>query len=186
MQPTAGPPLPHTRSRLTHWLGTAAALAAVVGVTAVVQPAGATASTSPVTTASPGPDPKKAAYPLDCGPWKVGVAHSAAADFDGDGSTETVAVVRCATGTGTPPSGVYVLGHPAAGGAPRIVATLVEPEDQLTVDDLAVRRGGMTATVRGYSSDDVPRCCPDLEREVSWGWRDGRFAVLASPSATAV
>ena len=33
----------------------------------------------------------------------------ASGDLDGDGSPETVAVVHCDAGMGTPPDGVYVL-----------------------------------------------------------------------------
>ncbi|UGY90499.1 hypothetical protein [Streptomyces gobiensis] len=194
MQPSAGsasfpppprPDLPHTRARTVHWLATAAALGAVLGATALVQPSDATATPAgPVGTpsAATGPDPAKAAYPIDCGPWDVAVIDQAAIDFDGDGQYETVAVVRCATGTGTPPSGMYVLAQPADGtGEPRVAETLVDPAEQLTVENFTVRGRTIAAKLRGYSSDDVPRCCPDMERDVKWDWEDGKFALRAAP-----
>ncbi|MEE1929174.1 hypothetical protein V1J52_13470 [Streptomyces sp. TRM 70351] len=180
MQPPAGPDLPHTRTRTAHWLLTAVAVAAVLGATALLPSAGATAS-----AAAPGPDPAAARYPVDCGPWELGVVDHAAADFDGDGRAETVAVVRCSTGTGTPPSGMFVLAHPAAeGGTPRVAATLVTPGDEVTVDAFSVRGAAVRAALLGYSSPHVPRCCPDLEQDAHWQWdaAAGAFRAGASPA----
>lgn len=194
MQPPAGHPHPHTRTRPAHWLGTAVALTVVVGLSAVIQPTDATANNAPraagaaaepgAPTSRQGPDPERADYPLDCGPWEVGVVHHASADFDGDNAPETVAVVRCATEGGTPPSGVYVLSSTDDDrAAPRIARTLVDPGERLSVDDFAVRDGVISATLRGYSSDEVPRCCPDQARAVTWRWADDDFTLRAAPLA---
>ncbi|MFI8854396.1 hypothetical protein [Streptomyces sp. 891-h] len=171
--------LPHTRSRALHWLATAAALAAVLGGTALLQPATATPATAP----GRAPDPERARYPLDCGPAEAGVdvLDKAAADFDGDGAQETVAVVRCQARGGTPPSAVFVL--TGAPGQPRIGATLVEQREGMSVDDLAVRGTTISATLLGYSSADVPRCCPDKRRTVKWEWSQGKFALRPGPVA---
>lgn len=174
--------LPHTRTRAVHWLATAAALAAVLGGTALLQPA--TATTAPK---APGraPDPAQARYPLDCGPAGAGidVLDKAAADFDGDSAAETVAVVRCRAHGGTPPSAVFVLSGPAEDRRPRIAATLVEQREGMSVRDLAVRGTTISATLLGYSSADVPRCCPDKRRTVKWEWREGKFALRPGPVA---
>nr|WP_308294740.1 hypothetical protein [Streptomyces sp. JJ66] len=168
--------LPHSRPSLTHWLATAAALAALLAAVALLQPPGARASATPPAPA-PGPDPAAAAYPVDCGPWELTVTDHAGADFDADGTAETVALVRCASGTGTPPSGMYVLTHPARGDTPRIAAALVEPADAQTVSDFRVRGDAVTATLLGYSSPSVPRCCPDEQRGVRWQWQGDGFAL---------
>jgi hypothetical protein len=76
---------------------------------------------------------------------------------------------------GTPPDAVYVLTLAADSGGPRLVATLVEPKERRTVTGLAVRDGQVEATVLGYSSADVPSCCPDVEEDVNWRWTDGAF-----------
>ncbi|MBU7599866.1 hypothetical protein JGS22_020100 [Streptomyces sp. P38-E01] len=193
VQPSAGQDLPHTRTRPVHWLATAAALAAVVAATVMIQPTDATATsdTGPLAArqkaAAGAPAPEKADYPLDCGPWEAGVVEHGAADFDGDGVAETIAVVRCATEGGTPPSGVFVLARAERAGAPpRVVRTLLDPAERLSVDDFAVRGGVISATLRGYSSQKVPRCCPDQERSVSWRWTDGDFALKAAPTAMGV
>jgi hypothetical protein len=179
--------LPHTRTRMVHWLGTAVALAAVVGASSLVQPADATAQPT-LTTAAAGtaPDPKQADFPVDCGSAsvKVDVVEKGSTDFDGDGRRETVASVRCHSGTGTPPSALFVLGAPARPDqAPRVVATMLRTKEQMSVQDLAVHGRTVSAKLLGYSSPSVPRCCPDRQRKVKWEWKDGKFALEAAPVA---
>lgn len=193
MQPSAGPEaLPHTRSRLVHWSVTAAALTAVLGLAAVIQPPGAVAGQAAATPRE-GPDASRARYPVDCGPRPepaVDVLRTASADFDDDGRAETVALVRCATSLGTPPSGIFVLTHPAdQDGRPRIVETLLSPEEGMSTQDFTVRERGdhtIAVTLLGYSSADVPRCCPDQQRKVTWQWQDGRFVLVPEPVAQSV
>lgn len=180
VQPTAGSELPHTRARAVHWLATAAALAAATGAAALVQPPGATASPA---TPSEGPDPLSATYPLDCADHGIAVTAQESVDLDGDGRAETVAVVQCDAGTGSPPGGLYVLAPAADDGPPRLAETLVDPADDLIVDDLSVDGDTVTAHLLGYSASDVPRCCPDQQGEVSWQWRDG--ALLRDQDADA-
>ncbi|MGW2329548.1 hypothetical protein ACWC5C_27850 [Streptomyces sp. NPDC001700] len=187
-----GPDLAHTRPRPVHWIATAAAVAAVVAGASAFQPADAKASAAPTTLSAPSgdlplakakaPDPRAAHYPMDCGRAEVGVVDRASGDLDGDGRPETVAVVRCETAAGNPPSGVYVLAQPSRpGAAPQIVATFVDPKEGMSIQDFAVRGTKVSATLLGYSSTKVPRCCPDLQRKVNWQWRDGEFVLKALP-----
>lgn len=181
--------LPHTRTRTVHWLGTAAALAAVLGASALLQPSDATATPAATTRTSGAPDPGKVHYPLDCGAAtaKTDVLDKGAADFDADGLTETVAVVRCEAEGGTPPSAVFVLAHGAhEGDGPRIVATLVPQKERMSVKDLKVEGRTASATLLGYSSPDVPRCCPDKQRKVKWEWENGKFTLTPAPVAGSV
>ncbi|WP_369696713.1 hypothetical protein [Streptomyces sp. XD-27] len=111
----------------------------------------------------------------------------ASGDLDGDGTPETVAVVRCHTETGTPPSGIYVLAAAADGGfPPRIVETFLDPKEGMSVSGFALRGTTVSATLLGYSSTEVPRCCPDLQRKVNWRWQDGKFVLRALPAAGSV
>ncbi|MET9592350.1 hypothetical protein ABZY45_15555 [Streptomyces sp. NPDC006516] len=184
MQTSALPDLAHTDAKPVHWLATATAMAAVVALAGMLQPDAATATASAsehrVTTqqgAAPpakAPDPAGAAFPLDCGASGRTVADSAPGDLDGDGEPETVAVVHCAAGSGTPPQGIYVLTQ-RSGAAPRVVATLVDPAQKLTVTDFTVRDGLVSATLLGYSSTDVPRCCPDERESATWEWKGNAF-----------
>ncbi|MGW1200281.1 hypothetical protein ACWD4B_31235 [Streptomyces sp. NPDC002536] len=184
MHPAGPQPLPHARPRPAHWLGTAAALAAVIAGTALLGPGDTTA---PVAMRSPAPDARAAHFPLDCGRTPVEVVKQEAADLDGDGRPETAAVVRCRAGGGTPPSGVYVLGAPAAKGEPpRVVATLVDPRQKMSVTAFTATDDRISATLLGYSRASVPRCCPDLRRAVEWRWADGKFGLTALPVAGSV
>lgn len=193
MQPSAGPALPHTRARTVHWITTAAALGAIVAAGALVQPADASSSGSdssgakaPATPAA-APDPRAVSYPLDCAGAPVDVLHQVSGDLDGDGRPETVVVVRCRADTGTPPSGVYVIAASAtAGGRPGIAETLVKPSDQRSITDFRLQGRTVRATVLGYSTDATPRCCPDLKRDYSWEWRDGRYVALPGPMANSI
>ncbi|MFF0557287.1 hypothetical protein ACH4ZU_21475 [Streptomyces sp. NPDC020472] len=181
MQPSAAPDLAdlaHTHARPAHWLATATATAAVVALAGLLQPGPAGAGTVQAAAPRPAPAPDAAtvSYPLECGGGPRTVAKRVSGDLDGDGNPETVAVVHCEAGSGTPPSGVYVLTRGKDGGTPaRVVATLVAPEQHRNVTELAVRDGAVRATLLGYSSPDVPSCCPDEEEQVSWRWRGGAF-----------
>ncbi|MFE3899067.1 hypothetical protein ACFXPY_01545 [Streptomyces sp. NPDC059153] len=188
MQPSELPDLAHTDTKPLHWLATATAMAAVVAAAGMLQPdPTASASTPHRTTAQHGtasvaaPDPERATFPLECSGVENTVAKQAPGDLDGDGRPETVAVVHCAAGSGTPPSGVYVLTQ-GSGATPRVVATLVDPAQKMSVGDFAVRDGIISATLLGYSSAAVPSCCPDQQEQVTWQWQGGAF-VRATPAA---
>ncbi|QGV81494.1 hypothetical protein [Streptomyces ficellus] len=190
MQTSALPDLAHTHARPAHWLATAAAMAAVVAGAALFQPDAATASqtggirTTAVPAPAPAPDPAAVTYPLECGDAGSVVAKRATGDLDGDGSPETVVAAHCRAGSGTPPSGVYVLARATGdAAASRVVATLVEPAERRSVATLAVRDGAVTASLLGYSSADVPRCCPDQRETVKWRWEGDKF-VRSAATAT--
>ncbi|WP_411075080.1 hypothetical protein [Streptomyces sp. cmx-4-7] len=170
--------LAHTHAGPMRWLATATATAAVVALAGLFQPgpAGATATAAPAPRPAPAPEAAAVSYPLECAGGPHTVARRVSGDLDGDGNPETVAVVHCEAGSGTPPSGVYVLTRGRGTDAPaRVVATLVAPDQHRSVTELAVRDGAVLATLLGYSSLDVPRCCPDEKEQVSWRWRGGAF-----------
>ncbi|WP_327322440.1 hypothetical protein OG735_08120 [Streptomyces sp. NBC_01210] len=190
MQTSAVPDLAHTDARPVHWLATATAMAAVVAAAGLLQPKAATASqpgSQPQisTAAAPAPDPAGVQLPLECGGAKSVVTKKASGDLDGDGSPETVVVARCDAGSGTPPSAIFVLTR-GNGTGPRVVATLLEPVQKQSVGDFAVRDGAVTATLLGYSSPDVPSCCPDKQEKVKWQWKGGKFVRTAPAEARGV
>ncbi|MFI9153364.1 hypothetical protein [Streptomyces sp. NPDC053367] len=192
MQQSAVPELAHTHTHPIHWLATATAVAGVVALSSVAQPDSATAAQAPGT--APQSAPAAAAppattgvdFPLDCGPVKLVVARKATGDLDGDGRPETVAVVHCDAGMSTPPDGVYVLTQGAGAPRARVVAMLVDPEDRTKVTDLAVRAGAVHASLLGYSSPDVPTCCPDVTDNAKWQWKNGTFVRSAPSEARSV
>ncbi|MFE9094698.1 hypothetical protein [Streptomyces sp. NPDC007264] len=187
MQHPAVPELAHTATRPIHWVATATAVSGVIALSSVLQPgSSATAAqrhteTKAAPAATAPPDPARADFPLDCGPTRLLVRKKATGDLDGDGRPETVALVHCDASMGTPPDGVYVLTQAASTPRPRVVATLVDPKDRLTVIDFAVRDAAVTATLLGYSSPDVPSCCPDTKAPAKWQWKGGVF-VRSTPA----
>ncbi|MER7180291.1 hypothetical protein ABT404_12550 [Streptomyces hyaluromycini] len=189
MQQSVVPELAHTDTRPMHWLATAAAVAGVVALSSLFQPGSAKAAqpaagteTKPALAAAAPPSTTGVDFPLDCGPVKELVVKKATGDLDGDGRPETVAVVHCDSAMGTPPDGVYVLTQAAGATSPRVVATLVDPKDRFTVTDFAVSGKAVTATLLGYSSDNVPSCCPDLKSSAKWQW-NGHAFVRSTPAA---
>ena len=178
--PDGGPAQPpaHTRTHALHWLGTAAALAAVVAAALAVAPADASAPVPDGPHAVPAadaPDPARAVYPLGCDGLPVKISQSFSADLTGDGTDDTVAAAHCLSSTGTPPDGLYIL-RSGPGGRPRIAQVLIEPGQDLTVRSVTFRSdGSIRADVDGYSSPNVPRCCADLHEAFTWtphgsGW----------------
>ena len=186
MQQSAVPELAHTHTRPIHWLATATALAGVVAASAFLQPDRATAAqpgpeAKTVPAAVAPPDPSGVDFPIECGPTKAVVQKQTSGDLDGDGRPETAAVVHCDAGSGTPPSGIYVLTQGEDDSKPRVVATLIDPKDRLTVKDFTLRDATITATLLGYSSPDVPSCCPDVNEGAKWQWKNGSF-IRSAPS----
>ncbi|MFI9274188.1 hypothetical protein ACIGXM_26295 [Kitasatospora sp. NPDC052896] len=181
----------HTRTRARHWIAVAAAVSAVTGGALAASPAVGVTTTAapgtprPVPTAE-APDPAKAQLPLDCGPLPVRTSISVPTDL-GDGVPSTLVAAHCDTAGGTAPDGVFLL-TPGPGGPPRIQQTLVRWQEGFTVTRLALRGdGSITATAEGYSTPDVPRCCPDLTVTLNWTRRGGSYVRTQSsaPSATA-
>lgn len=188
MQQSAVPELAHTHTRPIHWIATATAVAGVVALSSVLQPGPATAAQASAPGAAPAPVTATAPattgvdFPVECGPVKALVMKKASGDLDGDGRPETVAVVHCDAPMGTPPDGVYVLTQAADATNPRVVATLVDPKERRTVTALSVDDGAVLADYLGYSSADVPSCCPDVKESAKWRWQDHAF-VRSTPAA---
>ncbi|MHC3472067.1 hypothetical protein ACYF6T_25710 [Streptomyces sp. 7R007] len=188
MQQSAVPELAHTHTRPIHWVATATAVAGVMALSSLLQPNSATAaqpagSTGKAAHTAAAPATTGVRFPISCGPVKAVVQKKATGDLDGDGQPETVAVVHCDAPMGTPPDGVYVLTRDAHSGDARVVATLLDAKDGDTVSDLTVQDGAVVATLLGYSSEDVPRCCPDVKDSAKWQWQKGAF-VRSTPAGT--
>ena len=87
-------------------------------------------------------------------------------------------------------SSVLQPGHAtaAAPGAPhtRSAPAQALPPDPADVEDFDVRGGDVVATLLGYSSGDVPRCCPDVRETVKWRWENGAFVRSAPSDARSV
>ncbi|MGW2617407.1 hypothetical protein [Streptomyces sp. NPDC001500] len=177
MQHSAVPELAHTHTRPIHWVATATAVAGVVALSSLLQPRPATAAQTagPPARTVAAPATTGVDFPIQCGPVTALVVKKATGDLDGDGAPETVAVVHCDAPMGTPPDGVYVLAHGPDDTHARVVATLVDPKARNTVTGLTIADGAVLATLLGYSTADVPSCCPDVKDSARWQWKDRKF-----------
>ncbi|MCX4750153.1 hypothetical protein OG455_32355 [Kitasatospora sp. NBC_01287] len=201
--PPPGPaaaPAAAARSGPWRWGAVAAACAALVAGTLAAAPGvaphpAAAPATAPTGAGTPhalpaaqAPDPAQAQLPLDCGPMPTTVSVSFAADL-GDGTPATVVAAHCQAGSGTAPDGLFVLG-PGQDGHPALRATLLRWQEGFTVTRLALRSDGtITATAQGYSTVDVPRCCPDLNVQLDWtrtpgAGEDYRRTEHSAPTST--
>ncbi|MGF1428739.1 hypothetical protein [Kitasatospora sp. LaBMicrA B282] len=180
-EPAPGPAA--ARSGPWRWGAVAAACAALVAgtlaaapsVASTAVPVGTAGDAAPATgadtphalPAAQAPDPTRAQLPLDCGPMPTAVSVSFAADL-GDGTPATVVAAHCQAGSGTAPDGVFVL-TPGPDGTPQVRTTLLRWQEGFTVTRLALRSDGtVTAAAQGFSTPDVPRCCPDLNVLFDW------------------
>jgi hypothetical protein len=183
--------LGHTATRPIHWLATATAIAGVIALAPVLQPTAAATDGRPGEAGAqaapadvPPPDPADVTFPLDCGGRvQPVVARKASGDLDGDNRPETVVAVHCDAPMGTPPDTVYVLTRGAQDHQPRLIATLVDAKERHTVTELAVQDAVISATTLGYSTADVPSCCPDVTEHTKWQWENGAF-TRSSPVNT--
>jgi hypothetical protein len=129
---------------------------------------------------------KTVTLPIDCGGIGVVKVIDERFDFDGDGTTDSILGVRCDAGAGSPPTGVYAVRATAAG--PKVVGTLVSPEEGLVVRAVTAAPDGVRIEASGYS-EDAPRCCPDLDVSYRFQWNGTTFEQLernerpASPAA---
>ncbi len=86
-----------------------------------------------------------------------------------------VLVAHCQSAAGSPPDGVFQV--TGAGTRTRLAATLVRAKDQVDVSSLVRSGDQLRMTGRGYSSTDVPRCCPDVPVAKSWRLVDDQLVA---------
>lgn len=115
-------------------------------------------------------------YPVDCGGETTGTAATYAEPEPG--RDVAVIFVTCKHEAGTPPSAVLVY-EADENGDPRLLQTLLKYEDNWTPDDESVTASvtALSFVVSGYSSFDVPRCCPDIRTKLSWNWSRGQYVA---------
>lgn len=98
-------------------------------------------------------------FPMECHgvPYEVRDARPLTAD-----NRAYAVVVRCGAGSGTAPDALYTYDVPP-GGVPTLASTLLAVGDNHLVESIEVRDGAVHATLLGWTTDDIPRCCPDVE-----------------------
>jgi len=71
---------------------------------------------------------------------------------------------------------VFVYGAETGRPQPRLLATLVRLDQNVLVEQAGVGVEGITVRGYGYSSPNVPRCCPDVHINWRWQWTGSGFA----------
>ena len=102
-------------------------------------------------------------------------------DYTGDRVNDAVAQVECVVGAGSPAS--QLLAFAATRNGPRLTQELITPDVPWLIEKVWRIKQGDVLVVRGwtYSSEDLPRCCPDQERQVGWEASGGRFIEYGEP-----
>lgn len=116
-------------------------------------------------------------YPVDCE--GEAVASPAAYSEPEPGTELAVVFVTCASGAGAQPSAVLVYDRADSTDGVHLAQTLLSYEDNWTPTGGAVEAMGsdLVIPVYGYSTDDIPRCCPDLDLQLTWTWREGEYVA---------
>jgi hypothetical protein len=125
-----------------------------------------------------GVDWSKVDLPIDCvgGPvtTKVTEAHPDAV------STVAIVLATCVAGAGTPPTAALVYDAAASATVVHLGQTLFTTDENWQPEPGGLIADGASLTMRvyGYSSEDLPRCCPDLHTTLSWRWQANGYVVV--------
>lgn len=80
-------------------------------------------------------------------------------------------LVRCDDGAELPPSSLFVYDGADSPTRPVLLATLLpRSKDMIVTGGLSTRGSAVTLGAAGYSSPDVPQCCPDVHTTLGWTW----------------
>jgi hypothetical protein len=82
-----------------------------------------------------------------------------------------VVMVRCNAGAGTPPDAIYFYDGATPSGVPHFAGTLMRVSDGWQAEaSFSIEGTNVNLHVRGFSSDSVPNCCPDVPATLNWDW----------------
>jgi hypothetical protein len=120
-------------------------------------------------------------YPIAsrCSPVGVRVVQVAYVD-PGPRTHDALVLAECNSGAGTPPVVLYVYDRASSARNPHLAATLVADTDQWQASSFSANGADLTMPAYGFSSNNVPNCCPDVRTTLAWRW-NGSGYVLTSP-----
>jgi uncharacterized repeat protein (TIGR01451 family) len=81
-----------------------------------------------------------------------------------------VVLARCVTGAGSPPSGLFTYDRASSRSRAHLAQVLLPPDRGQLANSFTVSGPKIDMTVWDYSSDALPRCCPDLQYTSRWTW----------------
>lgn len=113
-------------------------------------------------------------YPLDCDGfgwrvWSVAYAQPTA-DLE-----VALVLVTCDAGAGTPPVELYVFDNADSATTPHLADTLVTAADNWQANEVIADEATVSLPVHGFSSAEVPRCCPDITATLTWVWNGNAY-----------
>jgi len=112
-------------------------------------------------------------YPVDCEEvgWRVwDVAYAEPAESH----AVALVLVTCNAGAGTPSVELYAFDRTGRS-SPRLSQTLVSAADNWQANHIEVHSDSVSLPVFGFSSVDVPRCCPDVTATLAWRWNGSAY-----------
>ncbi len=163
---------------------------ALVAVVAIVLPLALTGGSGPHHSPLPaaGSSPRWAVppsavrwasveYPITggCGSDPVQVQQASVLHPPG-GPQLAIVLVRCRNAAELPASSLFAYDGAASPTRPLLRATLLQAsQDEIVAGVLLARGSTVTLPVAGYSTPDVPQCCPDVHATFAWAWAGGHF-----------
>lgn len=142
-----------------------------------------TTATLPATVQLSAVDWSSLGYLVDCGGQTAGTA--VAYPTPGPDTQLAVVFVSCVAGAGNPPSAVLVYDNTSSTDRVHLRQTLLTYQDNWMPKPggTSVTGPNLAINVYGYSSDKVPRCCPDLDTTLTWTWNGSEYlATNRAPS----
>lgn len=147
---------------------------------------GTTIPTAPPTTAAPqtgvalaSVDWDAVAYPIDCGSATGIKVHDTFLVTPHPGHLVAVVLASCDAGAGSPPRSIFVYDGATSAIKPRLHQTLAADGLAHFTTRLRVEGSTVVATGSSYSSDSVPRCCPDGTFTSRWTWSGNAYSIVS-------
>lgn len=115
-------------------------------------------------------------YPVDCSTPGLGVrvAEPFFADLTGDGREDAVVSVDCEVGAGASPDATFAFVDDGGSESGKRFE-LISFDYGVHVRNAFSEGGLLRIDAAGYSSSDVPSCCPDSPVRYEFRWEGGRF-----------
>jgi hypothetical protein len=100
------------------------------------------------------------------------------------GTTVAVVMARCDASAGSPPTSLFVYDHASSTTSAHLLQVLMDgrrgSSQTAIAKDFKVAGSTLIVDVYGYSSADVPRCCPDRHYTETWVWQGGSYQQISN------
>jgi hypothetical protein len=130
-------------------------------------------------------DWQSVAYPLAAGCQPNGVRVLKVDSLSPAPGVDLAAVLaQCDSGAGTPPVALYVYdGTTSSPSTPHLASTLISEKERWQANSFSTSGGDLTMNVFGFSSNNVPNCCPDVRTTLVWRWNGSSYQLVGQEPA---